>query len=571
MKTNKNQSFFDFSHLRGDVFGGVTAAIIALPMGLAFGLQSGMGAQAGLYTAVVLAIVAAFIGGTKTLMSDPTGPMTIVAATVVSGALVVGEEQMALAMPIIVSTFVLAALLQIIFGFMGIAKLVKFMPYPVISGFMGGIGVIIITLQLYPMLGHSSPKGILEILTTLNVPMMHANIYAVALGAGTIALIYILPLINKKIPSILVALLIMTLLSVVLGTDVPRIGEIPTSIPPLQINTLFQLKVEHIGLIIGPAVTLAALGTIDTLLTSTVADSLTKTKHNGNKELKGQGLGNLITALLGGIPGAGATMGTVTNIRSGGRTHLSGIIKGVTLLVIILGLGHFVQYVPMSVLAGILVTIGIGIIDLKGLKLLPKVPLSDAIVLILTLLVTIFDNLLDAVAIGSMLAFISFMKRMSDAALRANKVGRLGDILKQKGLPDRLAQNVYIQHLEGPLFFGFADDFKTRTESIKDVEIVVMHMDHVPFMDETGLLVLQDSIISLEEKGMDVFLTGLQKEVKDRLHRVGIIPRYIKEEEVFDNFDDCMQRLAQMYNCEQLQGTIDAALEQAFKKQIAHS
>ncbi len=567
----KKESWFDFSHIKGDLLGGMTGAIIALPMGLAFGIQSGLGAEAGLYTAIILAIVAAFIGGTKTLLSDPTGPMTIVAATVVSSALLVSEDNMQVALPIIMATFVLTGVFQMIFGVLGIAKLVKFMPYPVVSGFMGGIGVIIIILQLFPLLGYASPKGILNILGGIGAPLANMNSAALLLGAGTIALIYALPRINKNLPGILIALIVMTMVSVMFSMEVPRIGEIPSGLPPFKIATLFELELEfsHFKLIIISAITLAALGTIDTLLTSTVADSLTKTKHNGNKELLGQGLGNLVTALFGGIPGAGATMGTVTNIRTGGRTHLSGILKGIFLLVIVLGLGTYVQYIPMSVLAGILVTIGIGIIDLKGLKLLPKVPKTDAAILLVTLLVTVFDNLLDAVALGTMIAFIFFMKKMSDAALKSNKVGLLGDILIEGKLSEKLAQNVYIQHLEGPLFFGFADDFKDRMECIEGVEVVVMHLNHVPFMDETGMLVLEDAILSLEKKGIDVYLTGLQEEVEHRLHKVGVIPDYIKEEEVFRNLDECMLYLAEKYKCEQFHGMVESLIEEAMKQKLS--
>lgn len=556
---------FNFKHIKGDFLGGLTGAIIALPMGLAFGIQSGLGAEAGLYTAIILAIVAAFIGGTKTLLSDPTGPMTVVAATIVSGALVVVNDDLSMAMPIIMATFVLAGIFQIIFGFLGIAKLVKFMPYPVISGFMGGIGVIIIILQLFPLLGHASPRGMLNILGSLGTPLADANRSALLLGGGTIALIYILPLIHKKIPGILIALIGMTVVSVLFAMDVPRIGVIPSGIPPFQIGTLLSLEMQHLGLILVPAITLAALGTIDTLLTSTVADSLTKTKHNGNKELKGQGLGNLIVALFGGIPGAGATMGTVTNIRTGGKTNLSGIFKGLALLVIVMGLGYYVQFIPMAVLAGILVTIGVGIIDVKGLQLLPKVPKSDALILVVTLLVTVFDNLLDAVAIGTMISFVVFMKNMSDATLKSNQAGLLGDILQEQGLPKALAKNVYIQHLEGPLFFGFADEFKAGIEQIKEVEVVIMRLDHVPFMDETGLLVLEESILHLENKGIEVYLTGLQDSVEKRLRIVGIIPEYIHEEELFRNLDACMVYLAKQYKCKHVKGEIEGLFEAAIK------
>ncbi len=569
MKNTNESKFqlFDFSNIKGDFLGGMTGAIIALPMGLAFGVQSGLGAAAGLYTAIILAILAATVGGTKTLLSDPTGPMTIVAATVVSGALAYTSDNADAAAPIIIATFFLTGILQILFGFLGVAKLVKFMPYPVISGFMGGIGVIIIILQLFPMMGYSSPKGMYNILIHLGTPFLKLNQPAFLLGLGTIALIYIIPMISKKAPAILIALLSMTIVSVLVEMNVPRIGEIPSGLPDFKIAALFGLEMKHLTIIIVPAITLAALGAIDTLLTSTVADSLTKTRHDGNKEMVGQGIGNAITALFGGIPGAGATMGTVTNIRTGGTTNLSGVFKGIILLVIVLGLGHYVQFIPMSVLAGILLTIGVGIIDIKGLKLIAKAPKEDSLVLIITLFVTIFDNLLDAVAIGSMLSSLVFMKKMSDVTLATNKTGKLADILTDEGLPEKLVQNVYIQHLEGPLFFGFADDFKRMTESIEGVEIVVMHLDHVPFMDETGMLVLEESILTLENKGIDVLLTGLQERVEDKLRKVGVIPDYIEEHEVFSSFDECMVYLAAKYECSTLQGKIDEMhLEAALKK-----
>ncbi|MBL4648546.1 MAG: SulP family inorganic anion transporter, partial [Aureispira sp.] len=246
MSQNKQQKAtfggFDFSNIKGDLLGGLTGAIIALPMGLAFGIQSGLGAESGLYTAIILAIIAALVGGTKTLLSDPTGPMTVVAATIVSGALVAVNDDLTMAMPIIMATFVLSGIFQIIFGFLGIAKLVKFMPYPVISGFMGGIGVIIIILQLFPLLGHASPRGMLNILENLGAPLTNINHSAFLLGGGTITLIYLLPLIHKKIPSILISLIGVTVISVLFSMEVPRIGVIPTGIPPFQIGTLLRLE-----------------------------------------------------------------------------------------------------------------------------------------------------------------------------------------------------------------------------------------------------------------------------------------------------------------------------------------
>jgi len=321
----------DFSNLRGDLFGGLTAAIIALPMGLAFGVQSQMGAEAGIYTAVILSFFAAFIGGTSTLISDPTGPMTVVAATVVtSGIVLYGDLENSL--PIILGTFALAGIIQIVFGFLKIAKYVKFMPYPVISGFMTGIGVIIILLQIFPLLGAESPKGIINIISTVHIPIQKGDWTSLLLGLATIIIIYVLPLISKKLPVILIALIGTTLASYLFNFNTPTIGHIASGIPDFKAVAFMSLKWSDLSLMIGPAIILASLGAIDTLLTSVVADNLTKTRHNGSRELMGQGLGNLVTSLFGGIPGAGATMGTVTNINSGAKTKLSGISKAIFLL-----------------------------------------------------------------------------------------------------------------------------------------------------------------------------------------------------------------------------------------------
>lgn len=532
---------FDLSNVSGDLSGGLTAAIISLPMGLAFGVQAQMGAEAGIYTAIILAIVSAFIGGTQTLISDPTGPMTVVAATVVTTAVATYSGNLGEALPLIIATFVLAGAIQVLFSFLKIAKYVKFMPYPVISGFMSGIGVIIILLQLYPLLGHSSPKGMIEITTSLHHPISNLNPWSLGLGILTIALIYVIPLFSKKLPSILIALIVTTVLSVLIDHEVPVIGEIPTGLPDFQLMRIFDLHWSDISLIIGPAITLAALGVIDTLLTSVVADNLTKTRHNGNRELMGQGLGNLVTALFGGIPGAGATMGTVTNINSGAKTRLSGMSKGVFLLIIIIGFGTYVQFIPQSVLAGILVTIGIGIIDFRGLKILFKVPKSDSFILLTVLLITVFDNLLDAVGAGMVLASVIFMQRMSKSVESSNVTGELNELSDFK-LPESIACRVYLKRLDGPLFFGFTDRFKTHSESIAaKYDVVIIDLTKVPFLDESGILTLEEVIRMFESKETEVLLVGAKEEIIDQLIKLNIIPGLIPKKECFNEMANCVK------------------------------
>jgi len=297
-------------NLRKDISGGLLAAIVSLPMGLAFGVQSGLGAQAGIYTAIILALVASLIGGTRTLISDPTGPMTIVAATVVTlGISITGDLSSAL--PLIIGTFVLAGIFELVFGLLDFGKYVKFMPYPVVSSFMAGIGIIIISMQLFPLLGHVSPKGFLTIVSTLNDPVFNVNLSSFILGVCTIAIIYILPKVTTKLPSILVALVVCTSISVILKLDVPAIGNIPRSLPKLHLMELFSLQWVDLKTMIKPAIMLGGLGVIDSLLTSVVSDNLTKTKHDSRKTIIGQGLGNILVGMFGGIPGAGATMYSV--------------------------------------------------------------------------------------------------------------------------------------------------------------------------------------------------------------------------------------------------------------------
>lgn len=534
-----------FSNVKGDIFGGTTAAIIALPMAIAFGIQSGLGAIAGIFTAIILAFTAALIGGTKTLISDPTGPMTVVTASIV-GITIIGDGE--INVPVLIGIFCLAAVFQIILGFLRVAKYVRYMPYPVVSGFMGGIGIIIILFQLFPIMGLKSPKGTLTILLELPQSIPYVNVFALLLGIGTIISIYILPKISSKIPSILVTLVVFTLISLGLNGDIARIGNIPDIVPSWQFKHLVDLKFSDIEKMIYPALTLAALGMIDTLLTSVVADNLTQTRHNGNKEMIGQGLGNFLTVILGGIPGAGATMGTVSNINSGAKTNLSGISKGIVLFIFVLIFKDYLGLIPIPVLAGILFTVGIGVIDVKGIALLPKIPKSDALILIIVLLITVFDNLLHAVAIGVIISGIMFIKRMIDSTKSHNKTGELKDFL-DKQLPEHIIKNVFVKELEGPLFFGFADDFRRHSETISENhEVVIINLTHVPFMDESGLLTLERVIRDIEATHTEVFLVGVEPHILEQLKKLNIVPDLIKPIEVFNTFEESVDYLESRFD-----------------------
>ena len=537
-----------FKLTKGDFFGGLTAGIVALPLALAFGVQSGMGAEAGLYGAIFLGFFAAVFGGTPSQISGPTGPMTVItAATVATFIAVTGDVNTAIGS--LVACFMLAGLFQILMGIFRIGQLIKYIPYPVISGFMSGIGVIIILLQLFPAIGQASPRTTLDVVKTIGPALANINIWALGYSALTIAIIYTFPRITKAVPSTLIALLAVTILSVFLGKDVPIIGDIPQGFPPLRIGSLLEIPSEFYGIIIQSAITLAALGAIDSLLTSVVADNVTKTKHNSNKELVGQGIGNMVTGVFGGIPGAGATMRTLVNIRSGGRNNISGVIHSVVLLIILLGAGRYAALIPKSVLAGILITVGIGILDYKGFRHMSKVPRADAAIMIIVLLVTVFLDLLLAVGIGMVMASILFMKKMSDIVEEQNKVSNLNTFIEQSslsnhGIPESIKNDVLVKELDGPLFFGFAQGFQQRILALPSIKYVVIRMEKVPFIDQTGLYALEESIHTLEQKKVNVLITGIQQQPEEMLRSIKVIPDLVEEEHLFKSFDNCLTWLA---------------------------
>ena len=521
-----------FNNLKGDLFGGLTAGIVALPLALAFGIQAfsgindpsaaSIGAYAGLVGATLLGFFAALFGGTHSQISGPTGPMTVVTATLVAGAFTSSGGNISEVMLSMAMAAIFCGLFQILFGLIKIGKYVRYIPYPVLSGFMSGIGVIIILQQLYPLLGQSGNGSMLNLLAGLPAAVGHTSLTALLLGLGTVAIIYLFPLLTKKVPSTLVALLVMTVVSLFINMDgVPTIGRIPSGLPmPFFAKEGVSLAGINWGTVlvaaIIPGLTLAGLGSIDTLLTSVVADNITKTKHNSNRELIGQGIGNAVAGLFCGLPGAGATMRTVVNVKSGGRTQLSGMFHAVVLLAVLLGLGSVVQYVPLSVLAGILITVGWGIIDFKGFKDLLKIPRADAVVLIVVFLVTVFVDLLTAVGIGMVIACVLFMKRASDLVEGGYSASTMTDSDLHRGLP----------------------------APPQDAKIVIIRMRLVSFMDQSGLYAMEEAIKDLQARGIEVLMTIIQPQPMYMLTRMKVIPEVIPEDHTFPTFEACTAYLS---------------------------
>ena len=540
------KSIFKFS--KGDLFGGITAGIVALPLALAFGVQSGAGAEAGLYGAILLGFFAAIFGGTETQISGPTGPMTVVSAATI-GSFIAMNGSLQASMGAIVLCFALAGIIQILLGVFKTGTLIKYIPYPVVSGFMSGIGVIIILQQLFPAFGVAAPRTTLDVIRQFPQAIQQANIWAVIYAVLTIAIIYLFPRITKAVPSTLVALILVTVLNVFLKKDVAVIGEIPSGFPMLRLDSLFAVNPSKLVIIVEAALTLALLGAIDSLLTSVVADNVTRTKHNSNKELIGQGIGNTVAGLFGGLPGAGATMRTLVNIRSGGKHRMSGIIHALVLLVILLGAGPYAAIIPNAVLAGILITVGIGILDYKGLRHIKHVPRSDAVIMLIVLFVTSFFDLLLAVGIGMMLASLIFMKKMGDSLEMRSTMESLEDhkphLMADENVPDSLIRRIYIKRLTGPLFFGSVSGFKNMVDNLPEIQYVIIRMHNVPFVDQSGLYALEEAILDLERRGIEVIITGLQEQPRIRMESIRIIPALIEESYIFEEFDDAISYLAE--------------------------
>jgi sulfate permease, SulP family len=540
-----------FGKFKNDFFGGITAAVVALPLALAFGVQSGLGAIAGIYGAITLGFFASLFGGTPSQVSGPTGPMTVITSLAVA-SMIEAYSGLEAAMPAILLIFVSAGALQILFGILRIGEIVRFIPYPVVSGFMTGIGIIIILLQVFPAVGHTSPKLVLNVLLQLQQAFMHINWTAFSLCATTMAIIYLLPKASRAIPSPVAAIVVLTAISSYFHLTVATIGDIPLGLPSLEISKLFKYDFSYFKLVIEYGLTLAALGSIDSLLTSVVADNMTQVKHNSNRELIGQGIGNMLAACVGGIPGAGATMRTVININAGGRRRLSGMLHSVFLLLVLLGAGRYAGQIPLPVLAGILITVGLSIIDTRGLKHLRHIPRTDALIMLAVTLLTVFVDLLQAVAAGMILATFFFMKKSSEIVQEKSMTAPLRDFQSEltwrdeENLPEHLSHKVYIKHIEGPLFFGFVSQFKAMVKTIPEVNYVIIRMKEVPYIDQSGLYALEDAIMYLNAMGIEVLLTGLHSQPQTMLEQLRIIPQLVKAEHIFEDFSDCVKCLDQI-------------------------
>ena len=517
------------NNLRGDAFGGLTAAVVALPMALAFGVAATGDPAPGLWGAVIIGLVASLFGGTPTLISEPTGPMTVVFTSVLLSLTATAPNQET-AMAMAFTVVILAGIFQILFGVFRLGRYVTQMPYTVISGFMSGIGAILVILQLPAFLGQKASGGVIGTLTSLPALIAGVQPMELALAVITVAILWFTPAgVKKYCPPQLLALVLGTVLSVTLFQDagLKTIPAFNAELPTLQTPNFTggQMRLMFVD-----AAVLGMLGCIDALLTSVVADSLTRTEHDSNKELVGQGLANIVSGLFGGLPGAGATMGTVVNIQAGGRTALSGLIRALILMVVVLAAAPLASTIPLAVLAGIALKVGIDIIDWDFLQRAHHLSVKAAVITYGVIALTVLVDLITAVGIGVFVANVLTIDRMS--ALQSRKVKTIStadDDVELSGeeqeLLDRASGQVLLFQLAGPMIFGVAKAIAREHNAIGNCRVVVFDLSEVSHMGVTAAIALENAVKEAVEVGREVFLVGASGSTEKRLEKMKLLER----------------------------------------------
>lgn len=524
--------FNDIS-FKGDIFGGVTTAIISLPLALAFGVASGAGAEAGLWGAILVGLFAALFGGSTSLISEPTGPMTVIMTAVLTSMMAkYPESGMAMGFTVVM----MAGAFQILIGTLKLGKYVTLMPYSVVSGFMSGIGVILIILQLSPLLGQAAPPGgVLGTISALPNILTNINFSELLLGILTLAVLFFFPKHYRKyVPAQLVALVAITLLSVLFfDTDsIRRIGEIPAGLPSIVIP---HFNADIFMTMIVDALVLGTLGCIDTLLTAVIGDSLTRTEHDSDKELRGQGLANMISGLFGALPGAGATMGTVTNIQVGARSPLSGIVRALVLALVVLMAGGLTEPIPMAVLAGIAVYVGFNILDWSFIQRAHKVSLQGMMIMYGVMLLTVFVDLIVAVGLGVFISNIIIIEQLSREQARQVKaisdndqdVVPLTD--SERVLLDRANGKVLFFYLSGPMIFSVSKAISRQHSSVGDYQAMILDLTDVPMFDVTVGLALENAIKDAQEANCAVLILCPNKQTRQQLAKFDLLDMVPKE------------------------------------------
>ncbi|HFG1956409.1 TPA: SulP family inorganic anion transporter [Vibrio cholerae] len=521
------QARFADLNLRGDLFGGVTTAIISLPLALAFGVASGAGAEAGLWGAILVGLFAALFGGSSTLISEPTGPMTVIMTAILTAMVARYPESGA---AIAFTVVMMAGAFQILLGTLKLGKYITLMPYSVVSGFMSGIGVILIILQLSPLLGHPSPGGgVLGTLSALPDLLANLKFSELFLGLLTLGILFFLPQkYRKQVPAQLVALVVVTLFSVIFfdTDDIRRIGEIPAGLPSIVVPTFTS---DIVVTMVIDALVLGTLGCIDTLLTAVIGDSLTRKEHDSDRELQGQGIANMVAGLFGALPGAGATMGTVTNIQVGARSPLSGVTRALMLALVVLVAGGLTEPIPMAVLAGIAVYVGVNILDWAFIQRAHKISLQGMAIMYGVMLLTVFVDLIVAVGLGVFISNILVIERLSREQARQVKAISDADdddvplTESERKLLDKANGKVLFFYLSGPMIFSVSKAITRQHSSVDQYQAMILDLTDVPMIDVTVGLALENAIRDAQEAYCEVYLLCPNEKTRAELEKFKVI------------------------------------------------
>ncbi len=504
--------------------GGLTAAIVSLPLALAFGVASGAGPEAGLYGAIIIGFFASMFGGTPTLISEPTGPMTVIMAAVVT-SMVAKYPDNGLAMAFTV--VMIAGVTQIIFGLLKLGRFITLMPYSVVSGFMSGIGCILIIMQFAPAVGAESPTGgVPGAFVALPETLSNLDPLQALMALATLLLIFFTPRkIKHFVPPQLIALVLISFISVLLfsDSDIRRIGEIDISLPTLVMPTFTQDQLQTMVL---DGIVLGMLGCIDSMLTSVIADNLTRSEHRSNKELIGQGLGNLFSGLFGGLPGAGATMGTVVNIQTGARTALSGLTRVVILIVAVFGASTLISVIPIAVLAGIAIKVGIDILDWSFIKRSHRVSKQTSLIMFAVLLLTVFVDLVVAVGIGVFIANIITIEKLS--RVQAQNIAAIKDVdgrlpldKEQRALLNEAKGSVIYFYLSGTMIFGVSKALSRELSALGDYQVVIIDLSDVAYFDDTVALTIESLVKDAQELDKQILMIVKGEKEREKLNRIG--------------------------------------------------
>jgi len=519
------------NNIAQDTLAGVTVAFIALPLALGFGVASGLGAITGMWGAIAGGFVGGLFGGSNVGVSGPTGPKTVQLAVVMHDHMLAnGQPDLGFAFGCVF----LSGVIMLILAAMGVGKFIYLTPYSVISGFMCGIGAIVIIIELNPFLGLPTLSSVREALLSIPSSLMNAHLDALMISLLTLGTILIWPKITKVIwlPAPLIGLAVGTTVANLLGLDIDYIPEVPTGLPDLYLPPISQAYD-----MLPPAAALAGLAIYDSLLTCVVIDQMSHDeRHNSDQEIWGQGLANMAAGLIGGLTTATATMRSIANIQCGARTILSTIVHGGVLLALVLGLAPLASYIPMGCLAAILFKVGYDILDFRVFPILHRIPTPAKITFWTVFLLTVWEDLLVAVGVGLAIAFFLFVRDMSE--MWKPQVMGLEESQKpgHERVPKHLRKLVAVLEPNGPMFFGIADTLYRQVDKLTDYQALIISLIHVPMVDLSGAFALEDMANHAQKNGTKVLIIGMNPAVRRTLDELSVMAN-IGEENFVENFE----------------------------------